>query len=395
MSFLIILFSVQGLAIVLSLIKVISKSFMISLVRFLYGAFLLFSGFVKLIDPLGFSYKLEEYFEVFGFDWLIDFSLFLAISIILFEMFLGIFLILGIHVKKTMWGNLILMLFFTFLTFFSAYFNKVTDCGCFGDFMKLDPWDSFIKDLYLLFISLVLFFNQLHIKKLITSVTHTNRILIILVFALLFIPIHALSHLPFIDFRPYKIGVNIIEDKQLPVDAKKDVYEDIWYYVVNDEVEEFKTSDEPWKINGAIFKDRVTKLVSKGDEPKIHDFDLIDEATGLNMTDTILNMQKVLLVVCHDIEQTSLEAHNRINQLFHDTLAISNLPVYGVSSSSIEEIKNKLSVSKLLYPYLLVDQTTLKTMIRANPGVFLLENGVVIKKCHWRDLPNELSAFVH
>ena len=115
------------------------------------------------------------------------------------------------------------MLFFTFLTFFSAYFNKVTDCGCFGDFMKLDPWYSFIKDVYLLFISLVLFFNQSHIKQLIPSVLNTNRILIILVFALLFIPIHALSHLPFIDFRPYKIGVSIIEDKQLPLDAKKDV----------------------------------------------------------------------------------------------------------------------------------------------------------------------------
>tara|TARA_Y100000994_G_scaffold90908_2_gene75145 strand:+ start:5424 stop:6611 length:1188 start_codon:yes stop_codon:yes gene_type:complete len=395
MSFLIILFSVQALAVVFNLIKVISKSLMISLVRFSYGIFLLFSGFVKLIDPLGFSYKLQEYFEVFGFDWLIEFSLFLSISIILFEMFLGIFLICGIHVKKIMWGNLILMLFFTFLTFFSAYFNKVTDCGCFGDFMKLDPWHSFIKDIYLLCISLVLFFNQSYIKPLISSLVTTNRILIVFVFILLFIPIYALSHLPFIDFRPYKIGVSIVKDKQLPTDAKRDVYEDIWYYMVDGKIEEFATSDEPWKINGAVFKDRVTKLVAKGDEPKIHDFDLIDEVTGLNVTDTILNMKRVLLVVCYDIEKTNLEAHNQINQVLHNTSITSSLPVYGLSSSSVQEIKNKLLVSELPYPYLLVDQTTLKTMIRANPGIFLLENGIVIKKWHWRDLPNELSAFMH
>jgi len=242
--------------------------------------------------------------------------------------------------------------------------------------------------------SLVLFFQQSYIKPLISSLL-TNRILIVFVFILLFIPIYALSHLPFIDFRPYKIGVSIVKDKQLPADAKKDVYQDIWYYMVDGQIEEFATSDEPWKINGAVFKDRVTKLVSKGDEPKIHDFDLIDEFTGLNFTDTILNMKRVLLVVCYDIEKTSLKAHNQINQILHNTSIISSLPVYGLSSSSIQEIKNKLLVSELPYPYLLVDQTTLKTMIRANPGVFLLENGIVVKKWHWRDLPNELSAFMY
>ena len=122
---------------------------MVHVLRFSYAGFLLFSGFVKLIDPLGFSYKLQEYFEVFGMEWLVPASLFLSVFIILFEILLGICLIFGFQIKKVMWGNLLLMIFFTFLTFFSAYFNKVTDCGRFGDFMKLDPWHSFFKDIHL------------------------------------------------------------------------------------------------------------------------------------------------------------------------------------------------------------------------------------------------------
>ena len=395
MSFLILLFTVQVFAILLSLIKVISKKIMISLIRFSYAFFLLFSGFVKLIDPLGFGYKLQEYFEVFGLDFLIPFSLFLSIFIILFEMCLGIALILGIYVRKIVWGNLILMLFFTFLTFFSAYFNKVTDCGCFGDFMKLDPWTSFTKDIYLLFISSILFFYQSHINQLIRSIQLNNRLLIVSILVLLCVPIYALSHLPFIDFRPYKIGVDIISDKQLPENAKKDIYEDIWYYEVNGAVQEFSTEDEPWKINGAVFKDRSTRLISKGDEPKIHDFDIVDELTGINMTDTILDMDQVLLIVCHDIQKTNIDAHQKIDQFLAHKLKQSSIPVYGLSSSSVEEIKNKLSITQLRYPYFLVDQTALKTMIRANPGIFLLEDGVVMQKWHWRDLPDHLPVTKH
>ena len=295
MSFLIILFSVQALAIVFNLIKVISKSLMISLVRFSYGTFLLFSGFVKLIDPLGFSYKLQEYFEVFGFDWLIEFSLFLSISIILFEMFLGVFLICGIHVKKIMWGNLILMLFFTFLTFFSAYFNKVTDCGCFGDFMKLDPWHSFFKDLHLVFVSIVLFVYQNRIK----SFWSLKRIILILILSaigLFVFTFYTLTNLPVVDFRAYKIGTNIIEDRQLPANAKKDVYEDVWFYEIDGVVKEYSTSDKPWEIKGAKFKDRETKLIFKGDSPAINDFDIIDENKGVDLTDSILSMNKVFLL---------------------------------------------------------------------------------------------------
>ena len=393
MNFLILLFSIQVLVLIVGVTRIVPKNLMTSVLRFSYAVFLLFSGFVKLIDPLGFSYKLQEYFEVFSMEFLIPFSLFLAIFIILFELFLGLFLIYGIQIKKVMWGNLVLMLFFTFLTFFSAYFNKVTDCGCFGDFMKLDPWNSFFKDIYLLFISIVLFLLQSRIKP-IFNFHSIRRLLIINLLVLLFIPIYTLSHIPFFDFRAYKIGTNIIQDRQLPQDAKKDIYKDVWYYEVDGEVQEFLTEEEPWKIKGAVFKDRKSELISKGDEPPIHDFDIIDEYNNIDMTDSILAMEEVFLVISYDIEKASIKGYSKLNK-FIATVVDTDIPIYGLSSSSISEIDIKLPFNELNYPYFLVDQITLKTMIRANPGIFFLKNGIVVNKWHWRDLPETVSLIVN
>ena len=140
-------------------------NFIINFLRFIYGAFLIFSGFLKLIDPLGFSYKLQEYFEVFGIEWLVSLSLLLAIFVCLLEIFLGLLFIFGLYVREIIWVNLFLMIGFTLLTFYSAYFNAVTDCGCFGDFMKLDPWNSFYKDIVLVILSIILLTFQTYIQN--------------------------------------------------------------------------------------------------------------------------------------------------------------------------------------------------------------------------------------
>jgi len=388
MKLLISIFIIQGLAILLGLVKLISQKIMINVLRFTYGGFLIFSGSIKILDPLGFSYKLQEYFEVFEMEWLVPLTLGLSILVCVFEIFIGLFLLYGVHVKKTMYANLILMLGFTFLTFYSAYFNAVTDCGCFGDFMKLEPWFSFQKDIVLLIVSLALFFYQSNIIPLF-NVRSTNRSLIISLLIVLFVPVHALSHLPFIDFRAYKLNSSITEGIKLPDDAKKDIYDDVWYYEVDGEVKEFSTSQKPWEIEGSTFKDRVSKLISKGDEPPIHDFDIIDDVNGVDMTDSILNMERVILVVSYDIEKTHIRGHVQIDKFISNSLAY-NIPIYGLSSSSENDVKIKLSKSDLNYPYFLVDQTTLKTMVRANPGVFVLENGVVVNKWHWRDVPKGL-----
>src|SRR5690606_22005492 len=135
---------------------------LVGIIRIFVGVLFIISGFVKLNDPLGFSYKLQEYFsaQVLNLEFLIPFSLVLAIMLVVFELVLGIMLLIGYLPKFTTWSLLIMIVFFTFLTFYSAYFNKVTDCGCFGDAMPLTPWQSFTKDVVLLVLILFLFFNR-------------------------------------------------------------------------------------------------------------------------------------------------------------------------------------------------------------------------------------------
>ena len=390
MTFLLILFAIQTLAIFLNLLKFISRKRMVDVLRFSYGFFLIFSGFVKILDPLGFSYKLQEYFEVFGLEWMIPLTLILSIAICAFEILIAFFLIYGIQVKKALYANLVLMISFTFLTFYSAYFNAVTDCGCFGDFMKLDPWFSFQKDIVLLVVSIVLFINKSIIKQ-IFSTRLTYQLLLTSCLVVLFVPFYALANLPFIDFRAYSVGSSIIDGRQLPDNAKKDVYEDVWYYEVDGEVKEFYTADKPWEIHGAIFKDRVSKLISKGDEPLIHDFDILDEISDVDMTDSILNLNRVILVVCYDIEKTNIKGHQKIKKIISNSIDYGT-PVYGLSSSSKYDVNNKLSSIDIEYPYFLVDQTTLKTIVRSNPGVIVLENGVIVDKFHWRNVSDQ---FIH
>tara|TARA_B100002052_G_C15866147_1_gene592410 strand:- start:622 stop:1806 length:1185 start_codon:yes stop_codon:yes gene_type:complete len=393
MKLLIFLFIVQGVAILLSLFRLVSREIMTQVLRLSYGPFLIFSGSVKILDPLGFSYKLQEYFDVFGLEWMNDFTLSLSIFVCALEIILGVLLIYGLYVKKILQVNLVLIVGFTFLTFYSAYFNAVTDCGCFGDFMKLDPWFSFQKDVFFLVVSYFLLSYHATIKP-IYSVRWLHRSLIIIVLFVFFIPFYGLSHLPMIDFRAYNVGSNIMEKRMLPEDAKQDQYEDVWYYEIDGVVQEFATSDNPWQIKGAKFIDRETKLIFKGDEPLIKDFDIIDDENQLNLTDSILSLKRVLLLISYDIEKTNIKGHSKIKNSILTHLKGTDIPIYGLSSSSQNDIKKILSKNVLDYPYFAVDQTTLKTIIRSNPGVIMLEKGVVTNKWHWRDIPEDWSSYI-
>ena len=174
--------------------------------RILVGALFIISGLIKLNDPLGFSYKLQEYFsaDVLNITFLEPYALGISIFVVVFEVVLGVFLLIGYKLKFTVWSLLLMIVFFTFLTFYSAYFDKVKDCGCFGDALKLTPWESFTKDIILLFFVLILFFGVKHIKPLFSKLPTTALALLSFIFCLWF-GYHVLMHLPSKDFRAYKI----------------------------------------------------------------------------------------------------------------------------------------------------------------------------------------------
>ena len=134
--------------------------------RIFVGILFIISGLIKLNDPVGFSFKLEEYFSpgVLDLPSLAPYALAISLFVVIVEVLLGVFLLIGFKVRFTVWSLLLMIVFFTFLTFYSAYFNKVTDCGCFGDAVKLTPWESFSKDVVLLILIVVLFLGSKHIK---------------------------------------------------------------------------------------------------------------------------------------------------------------------------------------------------------------------------------------
>ena len=211
------------------------KKISVSLVRLLVGVVFIISGFVKLVDPIGFSFKLEEYFEphVLDMPFFIPYAYPIAIFVVAFELILGVLLLLGYLRNFTLLSLLGLTIFFGFLTFYSAYYNKVTDCGCFGDALKFTPWGSFTKDMVLLVLAAALWYARGYISPLF-SPQKCLTILVITVLACMGLVYYTHNHLPIIDFRPYKVGVDINKAKEIPANAPKAVYDYHWKFKVGD-----------------------------------------------------------------------------------------------------------------------------------------------------------------
>jgi uncharacterized membrane protein YphA (DoxX/SURF4 family) len=251
------------------------KNFLVQFSRIFVGLLFIISGLIKLNDPVGFSYKLAEYFgeTVLNFPFFIPYALAIAVAIVVFETVLGFMLLIGFKPKFTVWSLLLMIVFFTFLTFYSAYFNKVTDCGCFGDALKLTPWQSFTKDVVLLIFIVILFLNVKKIRPLFNG-NFRNALVSLSVILCLYMGYYVLNHLPLKDFRAYKIGTNIPKAMEIPEGAPKSQIEMVFIYKVNGLEKNF-TDKELMNIpEGATFVDRIDKVISEGYKPPVHDFSM-------------------------------------------------------------------------------------------------------------------------
>ncbi len=354
----------------------------VGIARIFVGILFIISGFVKLNDPIGFSFKLQEYFSagVLGIEFLIPFALVIAIILVIFELVLGIMLIIGYLPKFTLWSLLLMILFFTFLTFYSAYFDKVKDCGCFGDAMPLTPWQSFYKDLVLLFLILVLFFNRKYITPIFVPASH--RWIIFLSFMLCFIfAYYVLMHLPLIDFRAYKVGNNILEKMEMPEGAKKATYEYTWIFEDNGKEIKIKNQGAYPQVQGKYIG-VDTKLISEGDKPAISDFFI--EKNGEDVTKEILSEDKLLLIVAYNLRSTEKDGFNAVKALSERALE-KGYKVVGLTSSDVERQDAILKEFSLNFEFYQSDETVLKTIVRSNPGILTLRKGTITQKVHWFD----------
>ena len=356
--------------------------------RLLLAVAFIFSGFVKAVDPLGFGYKLQDYLLAFGLsEWIPSFfPLFGGIILSGIEFAVGIFLLLGVRRSMASSLALLLMLFMTPLTLYLALYNPVADCGCFGDALLLSNWATFGKNVVLLFAAIVVFVR----RRVQTHFISRKMEWLISLYTLLFIyafSFYCLNHLPVLDFRPYKIGVNIWEDMQIPEGAKSDVYN--YSYILEKDGVQKEFSLDNYPDSTWTFVESRSVLVEKGYTPPIQDFSLMDLQTGDDVTEDVLSFEGyTFFLVAHRVEQADDSNIDLINEVY-DYAVENGYRFYCLTSSPEEEIELWRDKTGAEYPFYMVDDIALKTMIRSNPGLMLLKQGTILNKWSDEDIPDE------
>ena len=370
------------------------KKFPVIFSRFFVGIIFIFSGLIKANDPLGFGYKLEEYFEVFRIDFLNSFAVAIAIIICALEIILGIALLLGIRARQTSIGLLALVVFFTFLTFYSAAFDVVRSCGCFGDAIPLTPWQSFTKDLILLFFIVIIYLNRDKIQPVLKSEKAENRALIITSVLSFGFALYTYNFLPVKDFLPYHKGANLPEYMKIPEGAPLDIYE-IRYSLKNKKSGETKQMTDKEYLETEIWKDAnweiigtpESKLVKKGFEPKIRDLKIAD-SQGTDYTSEIIeNPYYNLVIVAEQLNKANINAIGDLNALAINSAENYNIRTVLLTSASPDSMEVFRKRNKLVMEVFNADGVPLKSMVRSNPGLLLLKDGIVIDKWHFHMLP--------
>lgn len=366
--------------------------------RVLVGGLFIFSGFIKANDPLGFSYKLKEYFEVFQndtgmafFEYFAHIALPLAIIICASEIVLGVMLLIGYKHKLTLWLLFAQIAFFTFLTFYSACYNKVTHCGCFGDFLPLKPWESFWKDIALMILITLLFSGRDNIKPLWAPMLIGSVFTLGLVFSIAF-PIYAYRNLPPLDFRAYAPGMNIKDNMKFPSTYSPAVIETGFIYenIKTGKKEHFTLKNYPWQdtLNWKWFATDNVVIKDAVDAPKITDFTVTD-LNGVTVTDSILNDKNYSFwLVMHELAHTE-EDEILMSKIadFYKLASQEKFHFVALTASGAKEIDDFKHKHNALYDFATVDNIVLKTMIRSNPGLMLVKDGTVIANWHHNNFP--------
>jgi uncharacterized membrane protein YphA (DoxX/SURF4 family) len=351
--------------------------------RIVVGAVFIFSGFVKAVDPLGSVYKFHDYFQAFNIGFLDKISLPLAILLCTAEFIAGFSVLTGIRYRLGISAVMILMIIFTPLTLVLAISNPVSDCGCFGDAIHLTNWQTFWKNVILVTFAAFLFFNRNHLKDLSKPAIEWAISAGVIALFVLFI-FYNLRYLPVLDFLPYKKGVKIADKMTIPEGAATDVYKTTFIYEKDGIKKEFELNNYPADDTTWKFVDQKSILIKKGYQPPIHDF-MITSTDGYDITQKILSYQGyTLLMISKKLEESDKD---KLNEGFGlgKFCMINGIDFYVFTSSGADEVKAYDNGM----PFCSVDETTLKTMVRANPGYMLLKDGKIEGKWSWANLPDK------
>ena len=351
---------------------------------------LILSGFVKAVDPLGTQYKIADYLGALHLAQYIPDAMMLGASVLLsaFEFMLGTLLLLAIRRRTVSLLTLLLFLVMTPLTLWLALANPVSDCGCFGDALVLTNWQTFWKNVVLLALALIVWRYPLQMVR---FVSQSNQWIVINYTAIFILVVSgwSLYDLPYFDFRPYHIGANIRQGMEIPDDAEQPQFETTFILEKDGQRQEFTTDNYPdstW-----TFIDSKTVQLSEGYVPPIHDFSITRVSDGEDITDSLLNVPGyVFLLVSPQLRFADDSQLDLINQIY-EYAEDNGYPFYGLTASGDKDIEHWQERTGAEYPFCQTDETTLKTVIRSNPGLLLLKNGTVIRKWSHNRLPDEYA----
>lgn len=341
--------------------------------RIFVGCLFIFSGIIKLNDPVGTQIKMEEYFEVFGTHFMVPYALAVAILMCVAEVALGFALLFYYRMKYTATALLILILFFTFLTFYSAFFNKVTDCGCFGDFLKLKPWTSFTKDIVLLVFILPLFYYR---NQLSAGFDNKKGDIIVGFFTIgsFAFALYCIAYLNVWDFRAYKTGNNIAQ-------LMKPACSPIYTYIMTKDGKD-QTFDKYPSDTTLQFKEMILTNPDCA-TPKITDFSLWNDEG--DFTQKSLEGTKLFIVILNT-QKANTSHLPQINDLINSLKGTEIEPII-ITSSDKQTFEDFRHEYNLAVPYYFADGVVIKTMIRSIPGLMLLKNGTVLGKWSHNNIP--------
>jgi len=350
--------------------------------RFIVGLTFIFSGFVKAVDPLGSAYKFHDYFQAFNLGFLDWLSLPLGIILCTAEFMAGFAVLTGIRQKAGIWVVILLMAVFTPLTFILALTNPVTDCGCFGDAIHLTNWQTFGKNVILVVFTLIIFLNRNFVKSLFKPIAEWGIIIAVSGIFILF-SLYNLRYLPVIDFLPYKTGVKIADKMIMPEGKEPDKYHTTFIYEKDGIKKEFELDNYPADDTTWIFVEQKSVMVRKGYQPPIHDF-IITSREGIELTQNILaDTGYTVMMITTKLSEADQNNLNEGFELGRYCMA-GGIGFYVLTSSGLDEIINFDNG----LTFCSADETTLKSMVRANPGYLLLKNGTIIGKWSWANLPD-------
>lgn len=367
---------------------------LLTVIRIFVGILFIFSGLIKANDPSGLAYKMGEFFEVWARDgylpslmhWLNTYALIMSVLMITFEIVAGIALIIGYRFKLFSFLIFLLTVFFTFLTAYAMFSGKIKECGCFGDCIKLQANESFMKDVVLLvLVSFLLIFRK-RITQAFTPRIATGAMITTFLLSLLFQG-YVLRNLPVKDCLPYKVGNHILKEMTPGKDYVPEEVKTVLIYKKDGVKKEFDLTNYPWQDSTWTFDTTINTIVKKAqNEPAIKDFS-INNYDGENVTNTVLNYPgAVFLWFVREVKSANTNNLDRLRMLIQDCHK-ANIPVIALCSSNDIESNQFKADHKLDIEFFSIDQTVCKTAMRSNPGLMLLQNGRISGKWSYARYP--------